>query len=480
MIRVAWYNHFRVFASLRMDTHAIWNAVLGELELTVSRASFTTWFRSTGITRFENGEIIICVPNAFTKAYIEKKYHQPILHCLERITGKPVRRIDYQIESMKNYEPREVVFVQNPGMPAAANPLLANLHNVGPAPNKYGLNAKYIFETFVVGKGNELAHAAAQAVATRPGEAYNPLFVYGGVGLGKTHLLQAIGNQILAQNGQKRVLYVTIDTFTNDFINAVREGRAKEVKDLYRAVDVLIIDDVQFISGKERTQEEFFHTFNELHQQRKQIVISSDRPPKAIAGVEDRLRSRMEWGMIVDVAPPDIETRVAILDARCRERCFPIDLSVLQSMATIIQTNIRELEGALNKVIAYHQLKNTIPSEDSVRAILSSLESASVRSSITPKQVVTTVAEFYGIAIENITGQSREKRYALPRQVIMFLMRKELNMSFPAIGGELGGRDHTTAMHAHGKIERGTENDLKLRQEIEMIKQRMYVNSAQR
>lgn len=465
-----------------MDTHAIWTAVLGELELAVSRASFTTWFRNTGITRFENGEIIICVPNAFTKAYIEKKYHQPILHCLERITGKPVRRIDYQIESMRNHEPREVVFATVPqsASPGTNNPLLANLHDVGPAPNKYGLNSRYVFETFIVGKGNELAHAAAQAIAERPGDAYNPLFVYGGAGLGKTHLLQAVGNAILAKNNQKKVLYVTIDTFTNDFINAIREGRAKDVKDLYRAVDVLVVDDIQFISGKERTQEEFFHTFNELHQQRKQIIISSDRPPKAIAGIEDRLRSRLEWGMIVDIAQPDIETRVAILDARCRERGFPISLHILQTVATIIQTNVRELEGALNKILAYHQFKNTEPTDESVRSILSSIESASIRSSITAKQVMNTVSEFYGITIDTVVGQSREKRFAMPRQVIMFLMRKELNMSFPAIGEELGGRDHTTAMHAYSKIERGAENDLKLRQEIEMIKQRMYINSAQR
>ncbi len=466
-----------------MDTHAIWNAVLGELELAVSKASFTTWFRNTGITHFDNGEIVICVPNAFTKAYIEKKYHQPILHSLERVTGKPVRRVEYQVESMRNYSPQEVIFEHAPyavphgSVLAPNNPLLTNMQESAPAANKYGLNPRYTFDTFIVGKSNELAHAACQAVAARPGEAYNPLFVYGGVGLGKTHLLQAVGNYI-AQDSGKKVLYVSIDTFTNDFIHAIREGRAREVKDLYRLVDVLIIDDMQFISGKERTQEEFFHTFNDLHQQGKQIIISSDRPPKAIPGIEDRLRSRLGWGMIVDTAAPDLETRVAILDARCREKGFPMPLNILQTIATIIQTNIRELEGALNKIIAYHQLKNIEPTEEAARAILSTLESATVRSSVTPKSFIATVAEFYGITIDSITGQSREKRYAMPRQVIMFLLRKELAMSFPAIGGELGGRDHTTAMHAYSKIEACTENDLKLKQEIEMIKQRVYTTGV--
>jgi len=418
------------------------------------------------------------VPNAFTKAYIEKKYHQPIVKSLERVTGKPVRRVGYKVESIKNLEKQEVILEAQQQPQVAPNPLLGAAVAQTRTNSATGLNPRYTFESFIVGKSNELAHAACQAVASRPGDAYNPLFVYGGVGLGKTHLLQAIGNQMYAENNEKKILYVSIDKFTNDFISAVREGRAKEVKDIYRTVDVLIVDDIQFISGKERTQEEFFHTFNELHQQHKQIVISSDRPPKAIPGLEDRLQSRFGWGMIVDTSMPDIETRVAILDARCREKSFLIDIKILQHVATMVQNNIRELEGALNKIIAYHQFKNTEPSEESVRSIMASMEGASVRRSITPQAVIDVVSDFYGITTDHILGKSREKRFAQPRQVIMFLLRKDLGMSFPSIGNELGGRDHTTAMHAHQKIEKTIEDNLKLRQEIEMIKQRVYTNST--
>ena len=465
-----------------MDTHAIWIAVLGELELSVSKASFTTWFRQTGIRCYENGEITICVPNAFTKAYIEKKYHQPIVRSLERVTGKPIRRIDYQVESIKHHEPQEVVFEKPaPVVPVFDNPLLKTAPaDSNTTSNSSGLNPRYTFDTFIVGTSNELAHAACQAASSRPGVAYNPIFIYGGVGLGKTHLLQAVGNHILEQNPDTTVVYVSIDTFTNDFVNGIREGRTKEVKEKYRGGDVLIIDDVQFLSAKDRTQDELFHTFNELQQNQKQIVFSSDRPPKAIAGLEDRLRSRFASGMTVDITMPDLETRVAILDARCREKGFPVETNVLQTVATMIQNNIRELEGALNKIIAYHQLKNTQPSEDSARSILSSLESASIRSSITPQIVIETVSEFYGIGMDNVLGKSREKRFAAPRQVIMFLLRNELNMSFPSIGSELGGRDHTTAMHAHSKVQREVENDLKLKQELEMIKQRIFTTAPQR
>ncbi len=458
-----------------MDTQTIWTSVLGELELSVSKASFTTWFKYTGISCYDGGQITICVPNAFTKAYIEKKYHAPIVKSLERVTGKPVRRVVYQVDNVKNFQPTEVSFEEKKPQPVFDNPLTTS-SSTSSSPNAAGLNPRYTFDSFIVGKSNELAHAACQAVASRPGDAYNPLFIYGGVGLGKTHLLQAIGNGILSDNPEFHVMYATMDRFMNDMINAMREGRAREVKERYRSVDVLIIDDVQFIAGKERTQEEFFHTFNELHQQHKQIVISSDRAPKAIAGLEDRLQSRFEWGMIVDITMPDVETRVAILDARAREKNFPIETAILQIIATLVQNNIRELEGALNKIIAYHQLKNTEPTEESVRSILSSLESATIRSSITPHSIIDVVADFYGITHDHVLGKSREKRYAQPRQVIMFLLRTELNMSFPAIGGEVGGRDHTTAMHAHNKIERNSGEDLKLKQELEMIKQRIFSN----
>jgi chromosomal replication initiator protein len=378
------------------------------------------------------------------------------------------------VENIKNIEEKEAVppASSEPNVSAAETPVYSK------QPKKlgesFGLNVRYTFDTFIVGKGNELAHAAAQAVASRPGEAYNPLFVYGGVGLGKTHLLQAIGHAMLGTNRETKILYVSSEKFTNEFVSAIKSGRAKDFKDRYRTADLLLIDDIQFIGGKEQTQEEFFHTFNELHQHGKQVVLSSDRPPKAIPALEDRLRSRFEWGMIADISAPDLETRAAILQAKAQEKNFPLPTDLINLIAATVQSNIRELEGALNKIIAFHQLKNTEPTRETIKSILTSFESQSMRKSLTPKELINTVSDFFDVALSDILGKSREKRLSFPRQIIMFLLREELKMSYPAIGTELGGRDHTTAMHAHTKIQNEIENDLKLKQDIELIKQRLY------
>ncbi len=459
-----------------MTNYEIWQAVLAEFELKLTKANFTTWFRSTGIRTYENGEVMVCVPNAFTKSWLEKKYHSDLIKSLERITGKPVKRVEYTVDNIKNVTEQECT---TPSVPSLVS---FNSHNLNSAPRptsaqQFGLNPKYTFATFVVGKGNELAHAAAQAVASRPGEAYNPLFIYGGVGLGKTHLLQAIAHTMLEVNPSIKILYVSSEKFTNEFVASVKEGRAREFKDRYRNVDLLLIDDIQFIGGKEQTQEEFFHTFNELHQQGKQVVLSSDRPPKAIPALEDRLRSRFEWGMIADISSPDLETRVAILQSKAQEKDYVITIDLLQVIATTVQSNIRELEGALNKVIAFHQLKNITPSTDTVKSILSSFAEQNMRRSMTPRELVAEVSQFYDIKLDDITGKSREKRIAFPRQIIMFLLREELKLSYPAIGEELGNRDHTTAMHAHTKIALELENDLKLKQDIDIIKQRIYATN---
>ncbi len=462
-----------------MTNHEIWQAVLTEFELTLSKANFTTWFKNTGILSYENGQVTVCVPNAFTKSWLEKKYHTTIVKILERVTGKPVKKIDYTVENVRNIKEQEC----SPGSPEM--PKNTTIHtSIVPMPKKallvqqFGLNSKYTFDTFVVGKGNELAHAAAQAVASRPGDAYNPLFIYGGVGLGKTHLIQAIGHTMLGANPGTKILYVSSEKFTNEFVSSVKEGHAKEFKDRYRNVDLLLIDDIQFIGGKEQTQEEFFHTFNELHQQGKQVVLTSDRPPKAIPALEDRLRSRFEWGMIADISAPDLETRMAIIQKKAQERQFPISQDILHLIATNVQSNIRELEGALNKIIAFHELKNVMPTEESIRQLLSSFQEQNTRRSLTPKELIEEVIKYYDIPMIDIVGKSREKRFAFPRQVIMFLMREELRLSYPSIGEELGGRDHTTAMHAHTKIKLEVENDLKLKQDIEIIKQRMYANKV--
>lgn len=459
-----------------MTNHEIWQAVLADFELKLSKANFTTWFRNTGIGQYENGQVLVCVPNTFTKSWLEKKYHPEIIKILERVTGKPVKKVEYRVENVKNIEERECHPSNESPVSSIETPLYSGAKQQTSG-TKFGLNTKYTFGTFIVGKGNELAHAAAQAAANRPGEAYNPLFIYGGVGLGKTHLLQAIGHKMLENNPNTKILYVSSEKFTNEFVTSVKEGRAKEFKDRYRNVDLLLIDDIQFIGGKEQTQEEFFHTFNELHQQGKQVVLTSDRPPKAIPALEDRLRSRFEWGMIADIAAPDLETRAAILNAKCQEKNYSLEPDLLQLIAATVQSNIRELEGALNKIIAYHQLKNTIPNRESIKSILSSFEAQSMKRSLTPKELINTVADFYDVAVDDIVGKSREKRLANPRQIIMFLLREELKMSYPAIGTELGGRDHTTAMHAHTKIQNDLENDLKLKQEIEGIKQRLYTNN---
>lgn len=477
-----------------MTNYEIWQAVLAEFELKLTKANFTTWFRQTGIRSFDNGEVVVCVPQDFTKSWFEKKFHTDVVKSLERITGKPIRKVSYVVENIKNVAEQECA------SPSAAPEITPISHNTPtstpPTPTnvpqanipvsnprhaallqQFGLNPKYTFSMFVVGKGNELAHAAAQAVAARPGEAYNPLFIYGGVGLGKTHLLQAIGHTMLEANPATKIMYVSSEKFTNEFIGAVKEGRAREFKDRYRNVDLLLIDDIQFIGGKEQTQEEFFHTFNELHQQGRQVVLTSDRPPKAIPGLDDRLRSRLEWGMIADISTPDLETRVAILQAKCQEKEFPIKVELLQLIATNVQNNIRELEGALNKVIAMHQLRNIEPTIDSVRSILTSYAEQNMRRSLTPRELVAEVSRFYDVKLEDIVGKSREKRIAFPRQVIMYLLREELKLSFPAIGEELGKRDHTTAMHAHSKVERELDSDLKLKQDVDMIKQRLYANT---
>ena len=437
-----------------MTNQEIWQGVLAEVELSMSKANFVTWFKNTGIVSIQDGQVMICIPNMFTKAWIEKKYHALIIKSLERITGKPIKKLDYKIENIKNLS--EPIFpTQSPlvegvesipsGTPLQTKPQIS-------VSGSLPLNPKYTFDSFVVGKGSELAYAAAQAVVARPGEAYNPLFIYGGVGLGKTHLLQAVGNSLLEKTPGLNIMYCSAEKFSNDFISSVKEGTAKEFQNLYRHIDLLLIDDIQFIAGKDRTQESFFHTFNELHQQNRQVLITSDRPPKAIPALEDRLKSRFEWGMIADVAAPDFETRAAILEKKSFEKNFPLSQEVLQYIASNIQSNIRELEGALNKIIVFHQLKVAEPTLDSVKNLISNMGSGSIKRSVSTVQLIASVAEFYNITLEDLKGKSREKKLSFPRQIIMYMLRHELNMSYPAIGDELGGRDHTTAMHAYLKI----------------------------
>lgn len=460
-----------------MTNEQIWQAVLGEIEVSLSRANFVTWFKDTFISSFENERVVICVPNAFVKKWLEEKYHKNIISALENITKQKIKEIIYKIEirhgggtvfpvnkpELKNTE------TITPEKKETNNTVHEN--NGGGGINQYGLNPRYVFENFVVGRGNELAHAACLAVVENLGKSYNPLFIYGGVGLGKTHLLQAIGNAVAKKTN--KILYATSEKFTNNYIQAVKSGKAKEFKNLYRNVDLLLVDDVQFMGGKDGTQEEFFHTFNELQQNDKQIVLTSDRPPKSIPAIENRLISRFESGMVADVGKPDIETKIAILEKKSIERGYPLNKEILSYIAERVQNNIRELEGALTKVIVSHQFKGLTPDIKSVKEILNDYVSNIKIKSLTPKEIIEATAKFYSVSYKDLIGKGRKKELVWPRQIAVFLIREDIGTSYPSIGIELGGRDHTTAMHSYNKIsqEIKEQRNEKAKQEINSIRQ---------
>lgn len=459
-----------------MTGSQLWQAVLGELEILLSKPNFNTWLKETFIISHENERVIVGVPNVFTKTWLEKKYHVIVIKAIRNISPSPIREIIYKVETQDHSKlQHHQIFQKEPSYSLNQEGVFHEKIEYEQAPTTpYGLNPRYTFQNFIVGKYCELAYAACTAITERPGEVYNPLFIYGGVGLGKTHLLQAVGHNILQRFPSKKILFVTCEKFTNDYINAIRSGRPKELKDTYRSVDVLIIDDIQFLSSKEGTQEEFFHTFNTLHQTNRQLVIASDRPPKAIPAIESRLLSRLEWGMIADITTPNLETRIAILEEKCREKNISLPLEVLNYIATMVHSNIRELEGALNRVLAYSQLNKTPLSMEKIKNILSSLTVTYAKKSITPKQIINIVAEFYNIGVSDVIGECRKRELAIPRQIIMFLMREEIKCSFPSIGNELGGRDHTTAIHAYNKIQKNIDENPKIKQDVDLIRQRIY------
>ncbi|MBI2426316.1 MAG: chromosomal replication initiator protein DnaA [Candidatus Kerfeldbacteria bacterium] len=465
-----------------MKTEEIWKSVLGELELSISRANFTTWFKSTFILNQKDNEMVVAVPNTFTKSWLENKYHKTILEVVQHITDHKVWKVTYEVETRRPermFEQKslrkQIVAAPHPKIERAPRPRVTAPAPVQTPAQSHNLNPRYTFESFVVGKTNELARAASHAVAEKPGLRYNPLFIFGGVGLGKTHLMQAVGHDILHRDPTKRVLYITCEDFTNEFIRAVQKGSTDSFKNMYRSVDVLLVDDIQFIAGKEGTQEEFFHTFNALHQANRQIVISSDRPPKAIPALEHRLVSRFEWGMTADISNPDLETRMAILSKKCEEKGFQLPEDMVELLATNIFSNIRELEGALNKIIAYHELNNVEPNEDSVKHIISLISTRPRKGAITARGIMATVAEFFDISVDDLAGNSRKKELVVPRQITMFLMREEMKSSYPNIGQELGGRDHTTAMHAYTKIQTEIEHDEKIKHDIAILREKIYV-----
>jgi chromosomal replication initiator protein len=464
---------------MQMNANDIWHATLGELQLQMTRATFDTWVRPTHAITFQDGAMVVGVHSPYAKEWLENRLNTTIQRTVTGIVGKSVE-MRYVVKENKpsqrddEIEPdllrdanRESETRREEDSPAAPHPAprADELAARTPAP----LNPKYTFETFIVGKSNQLAHAAALAVAEHPGESYNPLFLYGGTGLGKTHLLHALGQHPSSKG--KRVVYVSSETFTNDLVNAIRTQTTNEFRRAYREIDVLLIDDIQFIAGKESTQEEFFHTFNHLHAANKQIVISSDRHPRSIPTLEERVRSRFEGGMITDIQPPDLEMRIAILRTKAEGLGTLVPDDVIDFIARKVQSNIRELEGALTRVLGYARLMSASLSVDLATTVLQDILR---HQPITPEQVLLAVAEYYRVDIADLTGRSRNKEIVVPRQMAMYLLREEIGTSLPQIGELLGGRDHTTVIYAHEKMAEQIETDDNRRREALAIKSRLY------
>ncbi|MEK7074532.1 MAG: chromosomal replication initiator protein DnaA [Patescibacteria group bacterium] len=461
-----------------MEKQELWQSVLTKLELDISRPSFLTWFQETGIKEIENGIATVFVPNGFAKEWLQNKYHKSILHVL-RAMSTDIRDITYIIgrpegalitSSLKdtNIKRRRMA---SPILFTDEIPTLKDI-NVNPLTN---LNPRYTFHNFIVGSFNELAHAAAQSVIKNPGITYNPLFIYGGVGLGKTHLIQAIGNELLTNNPSYKIRYVPAERYMTEIVEALRNQGMNRLKEKYREVDLLILDDVQFIARTEKMQEEFFHTFNTLYEKNKQIIISSDRPPNAISTLEDRLRSRFEGGMIADVGLPDRETRLLILKTKADTKQITISEDVLLFIADKIKNNIRELEGALNRIIISSKLSNSpITIEIAKKSIMS--HASSPKKFISAKKIIKAVSDFYDIEERDLMHRSRKKDVVRPRQIAMYLMREELKSSYPMIGERLGGRDHTTAIHSCEKIGQELLINSELEEELQAIKNKIFTD----
>jgi len=451
---------------MAVASDVVWDAVLAEIEVSVSRASFVTWFKNTSLQHDESGNVEVIVPNIFAKQQLEVKYNETINDLLVK-NGLPVAHITYSIEAKNKKTAKHVEQVASRTSPVAAT----TPANFNSGPSVAQLNDRYTFDNFIVGSGNEFAYAACQAIAANPGTKYNPLFIYGGVGLGKTHLIQAVGNGIKQHNPDVRILYVSTETFVNEFLDSIRYKK-QGFADRYRNADVLIIDDIQFIAGKEKTQEEFFHTFNALHQANKQIILTSDKPPKAIPTLEERLRSRFEWGMTIDIQPPDFETRQAILQAKAQSHDFPLPDNVVEYLAKHIQTNIRELEGSLNQLIAFCELRNVEPDIMTIQALMKGKQQRPRH--ITAKLIAEKTAQHFDISYAELTGPKRDKEIVMPRQVAMYLLRSELHLSFPKIAAELGRKDHTTAIHSVDKVEKLLGHDFVTRQNVQEIREKLH------
>ena len=459
-----------------MQQDAVWQAVLGELEVTLSQGNFVTWFKNTSLLKQEDGQIVIGVTNPFVKQTLEKKYGELITATLNK-HGVKVTSIEYKMlpaqtkttlrPAHKPDAPANQQTDENISQsPTARSPL------GGPKNFRQALNERYTFDNFVVGDGNELAFAACQAISQKPGTKYNPLHLYGGVGIGKTHLIQAVGNSLQARNPNAKILYIATEQFVQEFVQALRNRTTATFANYYRSADVLIVDDVQFIAGKDKMQEEFFHTFNTLHQANKQIIMSSDKPPRDIEMLEDRLKSRFAGGMSIDMQIPDFETRCAIIQTKAQSHETELDHEVVEYLATNVQTNIRELEGALNQLLAFCEMRGLDPTLSIASSLLSVNKTRPKH--LSAKQIIERTARHFQIPFEDIVGPKRDKDIVVPRQVAMYMLRNELKLSFPKIARELGRKDHTTAIHSVQKINKEVRLDASLRMAITDIREHLY------
>ena len=443
----------------------IWRAALDELKHKVSPANYETWLGNTvGLARRDHS-LIVGVPSTFVTESLERRLHPLIEKTLADVTGEPLS-VQFQVHLGNGAG--EMMPAASASSHKATPPALPAAQKSGPAK----LNRRYTFSSFIVGSCNRLAHAAALGVSENPGTSYNPLFVYSGVGLGKTHIMHAIGWHVL--RAHPRTMYVTAEQFTNEFISGIKEGKTDDFRDKYRNADILLVDDIQFIAGKEQTQEGLFHTFNDLHNEGRQIVISCDRPPKSLTLLEDRLRSRFEWGLIVDMQPPDLETRIAILQAKAEEHKTLIPTEVSDFIARRFQKNIRELEGALNRVLAYARLTQSPLDIEMATQALAEMTADHHRRDLSPSSIISAVANHYGLQLETLVGTKRDKLSSMARQMAMYLLREELQCSWTHIGRELGGRDHSTILHGYQKMSNDVNTDPAMRRDLLDIKESLY------
>jgi len=452
-----------------MDNKELWQTVLAQMQFSVSRPNFATWCTNTKILARDNGQVPISVDNPFSKEWLANKYYSLILKILRSI-DKNIKSINFVIspagglfektEKAKKIRNKKNIVYQSP-----FQELLID--------QKTNLNPRYTFNNFVVGRFNEMAQAAGWAISENPGATYNPLFVYGGVGLGKTHLLQAIGNRIIETNPEIKVKYLSSERFVSGIVESIKNRKVESFKKGFKKIDVLIIDDVQFFTGKEKSQEEFFHIFNFFHQSQKQIILSSDRSPKAILGLEERLRSRFEGGMLADIGTPDTETRIAILKEKCEENKININKDILDYIANNIKNNIREMEGALNKIVFFEKINNRQPKIEDIKKLLGGLVNRPKKTT-NFKKIIKTISGFYNLDEKDLLLKTRRKEIVVPRQIAMYLLRKELNESYPSIGRRFGGKDHTTAIYACNKIEKEVKKNDDLSSDVDIIRQQLY------